>query len=69
MIVRRGKDVERIDVGKTFGSPQGVQIIQWYFDRNISLRPHSSTGRYHQATEIEGIAYSSGNGVGRVAIL
>ena len=35
MIVRKEKDVECIDVGKTFGLPEGVQIIQWYFDRNI----------------------------------
>ena len=41
MIVRKGGNVERKDVGKTFGLPEGQQIIQWYF--------HSGTGdqKYH----------------------
>jgi quercetin dioxygenase-like cupin family protein len=35
MIARRLKDVEAIDVGETFGHPQGMMLIQWIINNEI----------------------------------
>jgi quercetin dioxygenase-like cupin family protein len=35
MIVRKIKDVEKIDVGVPFGAPEGMMVIQWIFSNEI----------------------------------
>ena len=44
MILRRIQDVEKIDVGKKFGKPEGVSIIQWIFYNEVGDE------RYHPQT-------------------
>jgi quercetin dioxygenase-like cupin family protein len=49
MIVRRIKDVEKIDVGVRFGAPEGVMIIQWIFSNEIgdeSYHHHHAVRKY-----------------------
>jgi quercetin dioxygenase-like cupin family protein len=41
MIVRRIKEVESIDVGKSFGLPEGMMMIQWIFSNEVG------DDRYH----------------------
>lgn len=35
MIVRRLEEVEKVDVGKPFGLPDGMMMIQWIFSNEI----------------------------------
>ncbi|MCK4793885.1 MAG: cupin domain-containing protein [Desulfobacteraceae bacterium] len=41
MILRKLKDVESIDVGKAFGHPEGVMMIQWIISNEVGDQ------RYH----------------------
>ena len=43
MILRRLKDVEKIDVGKKFGHPDGAMLIQWIISNGVGDE------RYHHA--------------------
>jgi len=41
VIIRKLKDIEMIDVGKAFGSPEGTMIIQWIISNE------TGDARYH----------------------
>jgi quercetin dioxygenase-like cupin family protein len=55
MITRKGNDVERVDVGKPFGMPEGKMIIQWYFSRGTGDEKYHHNFAVRKYTLIPGL--------------